>query len=116
MAHTDLRNAKKQKQDEFYTQIEDIEHECLHYKEQFRGKVIFLNCDDPLESNFWRHFALKFTGYGLKKLVATHFEREKPSYKLELTGNMNMDGTVNDADIVKTPLKQNADFRNTVIV
>ncbi len=112
MAQKNLHLAKQQKLDEFYTQIGDIERECSRYREQFRGKVIFLNCDDPVESNFWRHFALNFTRYGLKKLIATHFEREKPSYKLELTGDMNEDGTVNDDDIVKTPLKQNGDFRS----
>lgn len=112
MAQKNLHVAKQQKLDEFYTQIGDIERECSRYREQFKDKVIFLNCDDPVESNFWRHFALNFTRYGLKKLIATHFEREKPSYKLELTGDMNEDGTVNGDDIVKTPLKQNGDFRS----
>ena len=112
MAQKNLHTAKQQKLDEFYTQLKDIERECWRYKDQFRGKIVFLNCDDPVESNFWRHFALKFTEYGLKKLIATHFDREKSTYKLELTGDMNKDGTVNDKDIVKTPLKQNGDFRS----
>ncbi len=112
MAQKNLHTAKQQKLDEFYTQIGDIERECSRYKDQFKDKVIFLNCDDPLESNFWRYFALNFTHLGLKKLIATHFERTKPSYKLELTGDMNEDGTVNDGDILKTPLKQNGDFRS----
>ena len=112
MAQKNLHLAKQQKLDEFYTQIGDIERECSRYREQFKGKVIFLNCDDPVESNFWRFFALNFTRLGLKKLIATHFEREKPSYKLELTGDMNEDGTVNDDDIVKTALSQNGDFRS----
>ncbi|MGB4759073.1 MAG: adenine-specific methyltransferase EcoRI family protein [Candidatus Saccharimonadales bacterium] len=112
MAQKNLHVAKQQKLDEFYTQIGDIERECMRYKDQFRGKVIFLNCDDPVESNFWRHFALNYTRYGLKKLVATHFDREKSTYKLELTGDMNEDGTVNNDDIIKTPLKQNGDFRS----
>lgn len=112
MAQKNLHIAKQQKLDEFYTQIGDIERECSRYREQFRGQVIFLNCDDPVESNFWRHFALNFTRLGLKKLIATHFDREKSTYKLELTGDMNEDGTVNDDDIVKTPLKQNGDFRS----
>lgn len=112
MAQKNLHIAKQQKLDEFYTQIGDIERECSRYREQFKGKVIFLNCDDPVESNFWRYFALNFTRLGLKKLIATHFDREKSTYKLELTGDMNEDGTVNDNDIVKTPLKQNGDFRS----
>jgi len=112
MAQKNLHVAKQQKLDEFYTQIGDIERECSRYREQFKGKVIFLNCDDPVESNFWRYFALNFTRLGLKKLIATHFDREKSTYKLELIGDMNEDGTVNNDDIVKTPLKQNGDFRS----
>ena len=112
MSQSNLHLAKKQKLDEFYTQIGDIERECLKYKDQFKDKVIFLNCDDPVESNFWRYFALNFTHFGLKKLVATHYESSKPSYKLELTGDMDEDGKIDDKDIVKTPLKQNGDFRS----
>lgn len=112
MAHKTLHAAKAQRKDEFYTQLSDIEKECMKYKEQFRDKVIFLNCDDPLESNFWRFFALNFTHLGLKKLIATHFADSKPSYKLELTGDMNEDGTINDEDVTKTALKQNGDFRS----
>lgn len=112
MVQKNLHTAKQQKKDEFYTQLRDIELECMKYKDQFRDKVIFLNCDDPRESNFWRYFALNFTHLGLKKLIATHFETSKPSYKLELTGDMNEDGSVNDEDIIQTPLKQNGDFRS----
>ena len=112
MAKEAFVNAQRAKKDEFYTQIGDIERECSKYKAQFKDKIIFLNCDDPLESNFWRHFALNFTRYGLKKLVATHFDRVKSTYKLELTGDMNEDGSINESDIVKTPLKQNGDFRS----
>lgn len=66
-----LGNAKKNKADEFYTQLPDIEAELRHYKEQFRGKVIFCNCDDPFESNFFKFFAMNFNYLGLKKLIAT---------------------------------------------
>ena len=55
-----LNSAKSAKNDEFYTQLTDIEAELWHYKEQFRGKVVFCNCDDPYESNFFKHFALDF--------------------------------------------------------
>lgn len=55
-----LSNAKKAKQDEFYTQLGDIENELKHYKSQLRGKTILCNCDDPFESNFFRYFALNF--------------------------------------------------------
>lgn len=114
MAQKNLHVAKQQKLDEFYTQIGDIERECSRYREQFKRKVIFLNCDDPLESNFFRFFALNFTKLGLKKLIATHFERTKPSYKLEITQGLdvNKDDKIDLSDVVKIPLKQNGDFRS----
>jgi hypothetical protein len=68
-----LSNAKKAKQDEFYTQLCDIENELKHYKSQLRGKTILCNCDDPFESNFFRYFALNFNTLGLKKLIATSY-------------------------------------------
>ncbi|MHB1604525.1 MAG: adenine-specific methyltransferase EcoRI family protein [Acidithiobacillus sp.] len=68
-----LSNAKKAKQDEFYTQLDDISNELRHYKEQLRGKVILCNCDDPFESNFFKYFALNFKTLGLKKLIATSY-------------------------------------------
>lgn len=68
-----LSNAKKAKQDEFYTQLSDIENELKHYKTQLRGKTILCNCDDPFESNFFRYFALNFKTLGLKKLIATSY-------------------------------------------
>src|ERR1035437_1530065 len=76
MANTDLRNANKAKKDEFYTQLVDIEKELKHYKEQFHGKVVYCNCDDPFESNFFKYFANNFNALGLKRLIATSY---KPS-------------------------------------
>jgi len=67
----DLRNAKKQKNDEFYTILADIERELVHYKGHFKDKVVYCNCDDPYESNFFKYFALSFNFLGLKKLIAT---------------------------------------------
>ena len=55
-----LRNANKAKNDEFYTQLSDIEKELQHYKEHFKGKTVFCNCDDPYESNFFKYFAMNF--------------------------------------------------------
>src|SRR3546814_4654106 len=66
-----LSKAKKDKNDEFYTQLVDIENELRHYRDQLRCKTIFCNCDDPFESNFFRYFALNFNTLGLKKLIAT---------------------------------------------
>jgi hypothetical protein len=84
-----LRNASKAKKDEFYTQIVDIEKELKHYKEQFRGKVVYCNCDDPFESNFFKYFASNFNALGLKRLIATSY---KPSpianTQLDLFGNI----------------------------
>jgi len=66
-----LNSARMAKNDEFYTQMPDIEAELWHYREQFRDKVIFCNCDDPYESNFFKYFAMRFNSFGLKKLIAT---------------------------------------------
>jgi len=55
-----LNKAKSAKQDEFYTQLSDIEKEMRHYKDFLNGKVVFCNCDDPYESNFFKYFALNF--------------------------------------------------------
>ena len=73
MAHknAELNAAKMNKQDEFYTQLTDIEKELRHYKQHFRGKTILCNCDDPFESNFFKYFVLNFNRLELKKLIAT---------------------------------------------
>src|SRR3569623_1525509 len=68
-----LSNAKSAKQDEFYTQLVDIEKELKHYRAQLNGKIVLCNCDDPYESNFFRYFALNFNALGLKKLIATSY-------------------------------------------
>jgi len=56
-----LRKANAVKNDEFYTQLKDIENELKHYKDQLKGKVVFCNCDDPFESNFFKYFATNFS-------------------------------------------------------
>ena len=71
MATSTLTQAKKNKADEFYTQMPDIEAEVRHYRSQFEGKSVLCNCDDPYESHFFRYFALNFNYLGLRKLVAT---------------------------------------------
>lgn len=68
-----LNTAAKAKKDEFYTRIEDIENECGHYTKFFRDKIIFCNCDDPFESNFFAYFAMNFNAFGLKKLIASSY-------------------------------------------
>lgn len=102
-----LKKAKKEKNDEFYTQLTDIEKELRHYKKHFKDKIVFCNCDDPEYSNFWRYFSLNFEELGLKKLIATHYETHKQSYKLEMWKD---EAGVHSG--IKT-LKENGDFRST---
>lgn len=68
-----LHRAKNAKEDEFYTQLSDIENELKHYRGFFKDKTVFCNCDDPYESNFFKYFALHFNDLGLKKLIATSY-------------------------------------------
>lgn len=103
-----LNAAKAAKDDEYYTQIADIEKELKYYKKHFKDKVVFCNCDDPTWSEFWRYFHLNFEELGLKKLISTHYDPKEATYKLEYTGG-------NDTDIEvgkKTILTQNGDFRS----
>ena len=71
-----LKKAKATKNDEFYTQITDIEKELKHYREHFKDKVVFCNCDDPQSSNFWKFFFKQFEVLGLKKLISTHYVKD----------------------------------------
>lgn len=103
--------AMKNKKDEFYTQLTDIEKEMRHYKDFFKGKTVFCNCDDPEYSNFWLYFQLNFYELGLKKLISTHYEESKPSYRMDIVSTDNGE-QCGIPDYVKTPLKQNGDFRS----
>src|SRR3954449_12742082 len=73
-----LHAAKAAKQDEFYTQYVDIQKEVEAYLEfdpdTFRNKVVYCNCDDPFESNFFKYFAANFNKLGLKKLITTSYD------------------------------------------
>ena len=80
MATKFMDNAKRNKADEFYTQLNDIELELKHYKDQLKDKVIFCNCDDPYESNFFKYFAMNFNHLGLKKLIATCYDDSPIAY------------------------------------
>ncbi len=123
MSTRDLDKAKRNKADEFYTQMPDIEAELRHYKEHFRGKVVLCNCDDPYESNFFKYFAMNFNYLGLKKLIATSYSdspvaygqlplfeiqtlknrpsAEKPACRIEITEvpDENADGAVDLTDV-----------------
>ena len=107
--NNDLHVARNAKKDEFYTQLDDINAEMIHYEEHFRGKTILMNCDDPTWSNFWRYFHMEFERLGLKKIVATHYEYDLvPSYKMEYTGG----DDENFESGIKTVFAQNGDFRS----
>lgn len=103
--NTSLGAARRAKNDEFYTQLTDIEKELQNYKDHFKGKVVFCNCDDPEWSSFWKYFTLNFAHLGLAKLIATHYAQGEPSYKREYIGGEDLKG-------VKTPLTGDGDFRS----
>lgn len=108
-----MHQARINKNDEFYTRLEDIEDEIsMHedYVRQFEGKTVLCNCDDPEWSNFFLFFRLHFKQLKLKKVIFTHYEANgSPSYKLEWDGSYIGYDTLN---LIKTPLKGNGDFRS----
>ena len=129
-----LSKAKSAKQDEFYTQLSDIENELRHYRDQLRDKVVLCNCDDPYESNFFRYFALNFNALGLKKLIATCYDGSsvaggrlplldieglkpegKQPYAVEITNvpDVNGDGAIDLTD-VELLLKSDGNISHTL--
>ena len=123
MAKNDnLHKAKRAKADEFYTQLSDIENECKHYWEHFKGKTILCNCDDPRVSNFFRYFSLNFEHLGLKKLIATCYKSnqiemfsqqntERAVY-IEYYGDKNGNRQVDDNELEVKELQGDGDFRS----
>ena len=73
-----LNTAKSGKNDEFYTILSDIEKELRHYTGHFRNKAVLCNCDDPRVSNFFKYFLNNFQKLGLKELIATCYQNDKP--------------------------------------
>ena len=142
MANQDLKQAKDNKKDEFYTSLQDIEIEMKYYRSQFKDKTILCNCDDPYESNFFKYFAMNFNFLGLKKLIATCYngspvaytqlsifdldeetpKKDRIAYKVEITKveDMNGDGAIDLDDVeamLQIPgmvqrLEGNGDFRS----
>ena len=105
-----LTRARKAKNDEFYTRLCDVENELRHYSEHFKDKIVLCNCDDPTWSAFWKYFHINFKILGLKKLIGTHYEKEKPnSYAVVYEGGN--DDNTNDAK--NEPLIGDGDFRST---
>ena len=116
MSNRNLHRANKEKNDEFYTQLEDIEKELRHYKNQFQGKTVFCNCDDPRESNFVKYFSMNFEHLGLKKLIATHYKEanlltQEAPYKLEYVGDTNGNRRP-DPEEFMTEMISDGDFRS----
>ena len=113
MKNSDLVAAKRAKRDEFYTSREDIERELVHYASHFRDKVVYCNCDDPDSSEFWKFFQRNFGAWGLKRLIATHYEPDAAnySYMLEMNPGDAWDGTP-----VRYPLQSNGDFRSAACI
>ena len=112
MANANLSNAKKAKNDEFYTQLSDIENELKHYKNHFAGKVVYCNCDDARKSNFFRFFQKKFNDYRLKKLITTSYNENGHGSVLVYEGDTNGNGKLDDTEIKVSELKGNGDFRS----
>lgn len=112
MANANLSNAKRAKNDEFYTQLSDIENELKHYKSHFAGKVVYCNCDDARKSNFFRFFQKKFNDYGLKKLITTSYNENGHGSVLVYEGDTNGNGKLDDNEIKVSDLKGNGDFRS----
>jgi len=123
MANSKLSNAKNAKNDEFYTQLSDIERELKHYKKHFKGKVVYCNCDDPRVSNFFHYFSYNFEKLGLKKLIATCYKNnqnmdlfsqndsERAIY-LEYNGDKNGNFVPEPEEIGINHLKGDGDFRS----
>ena len=112
--NANLCEARKNKNDEFYTRYDDIEAEVMKYREQFKDKVVYLPCDDPADkkSEFWTFFVDNFDAFGLKKLIATHYEENGKAYKIWIDEDTSNDGFVNDGDAQQEDLEGNGDFQS----
>lgn len=112
--NTNLTAAKREQNDEFYTRYEDIEAEVMKYRKQFLGKVVYLPCDDPADkkSEFWSFFVNNFDAFGLKKLIATHYDENGKAYKIWIDGDTSSDGYIDDSDALQEDLIGNGDFRS----
>src|SRR5680860_259941 len=120
--NTDLQKAKKSKQDEFYTQLPDIERELRHYKKHFKGKVVYCNADDPRVSNFFHFFSHNFERLGLKKLITTCYKSQERdlfsrndsehAIYLEYDGDKNNNRVPDPDEIGVHPLQGDGDFRS----
>ncbi len=117
-----LAKAKANRKDEFYTQLSDIENELRHYKDHFKNKIVYCNCDDPRVSNFFNYFALNFEHLELKKLVTTCYKNDdvdlftknekERAVILEYYGDKNNNKVPDKEEIQIKHLSSDGDFRN----
>ena len=110
--NTILHSAARVKDDEFYTQLKDVENELKHYVNHFIGKTIYCNCDDYRWSNIYKHLRDNFSNYGLKKLIATHYLEQDIFGESESPKKIVVE-LVNGEIVEKiTDLKGDGDFRS----
>ena len=110
--NSNLHKAKKARNDEFYTQLSDIENELRHYRDHFKGKVVYCNCDDARESNFFKYFSINFEFLGLKKLITTGYKKDGHGVKLVYDGDVNGNRSVDDEEVQVEELEGDGDFRS----
>ena len=110
--NNNLHTARNNKNDEFYTMLSDIEKEMRYYKDFFKDKVVYCNCDDARESNFFKYFSMNFEHLGLKKLITTGFKADGKGVVLVYEGDKNGNRMVDDEEIVVTELQGDGDFRS----
>ncbi len=110
--NSNLHTAKKLKNDEFYTQLTDIENELKYYRQHFKDKVVYCNCDDPIESNFFKFFSLNFEFLGLKKLISTGYKENGKGVVLIYEGDKNGNRMPDLEEIEVKELQGNGDFRS----
>jgi len=117
-----LHRGKAAEEDEFYTQLYDIENELRHYKDHFKNKVVLCNCDDPRVSNFFHYFSYNFENLKLKKLITTCYKNDdieifsqnkiEEAIYLEYEGDKNKNKVPDPSEIGIKKLKGNGDFRS----
>jgi hypothetical protein len=122
VANQHLQDARAAKEDEFYTQLPDIERELKHYKRHFKGKVVYCNCDDPRVSNFFHYFSYNFEKLGLKKLITTCYQNQQmdlfsqndseQAISLVYEGDKNDNRVPDPTEIGIHPLRGDGDFRS----
>ena len=113
--NNNLHTAKATKNDEFYTQLEDIENELKYYKDYFKGKVVYCNCDGFLnkeKSNFFMYFSLNYEFLGLKGLICTKYNPNGKGKKYEYYGDLNGNNYPDEEEVFTSELEGDGDFRS----